>query len=97
MKTVRVQRHAGFSSKDYIRQFRAAKHKCSILAIFERGSSLILRVHVFLHLNALLDRLAGLDGLDNVEQLWPQQRVAFDSAVQLSVGHCLERIAYAID
>src|SRR6185312_4321095 len=69
----------------------------SILAGGQGGGGLGLVVDPFLDHDPVRDGLAGGDRVDQVEELGPEERIAFDGAVELALGHGDEGVVHAVD
>src|SRR6478736_7608387 len=69
----------------------------SVLSVGQFGGGLVPGEHAFLHHDAFRHGRAGMHIMDELRQLRPQQRVAFDRGVELARLHGLEGAAHAID
>src|SRR5687768_5706768 len=69
----------------------------SILPRRQQLFGLLLREDPFLHHHALGHFLLGRDLFRDIEQLRPEQRIAFDGAVQLPIHHRLKCVLDRVD
>src|SRR6266850_4264959 len=69
----------------------------SVLPARERLRSVLLREDALLGDDALGEGLSGLQFLDRLHQLRPEQRAALDAGVQLSGHHGFERALHRVD
>src|SRR5690242_54179 len=69
----------------------------SVLPVGQRGLRLLLGEGLVGRDLGLRDRLAGDDLLDEVGDLWAEQRVALDDVVELPVGEGLQAVMGRVD